>query len=87
MHLIDNPTCDFCNNVNETVNHFLLECPNYRDSRNAMMLNVQNIIQDDIQITSNLLIHGEPDLLSYNQNITIFKAVQKFIIDSGRFTN
>ena len=79
-HLTCNPTCS-CQNPQETAEHFLLYCPNYRLQRAQT---ISNIPADQISIKT--LLFGNPDL-SLAENETIFDAVHSYIRLSGRFGN
>ena len=77
-HLTTNSSCD-CGERNETSEHYILHCPQFTHVR-------QNTI---FRLPANLLnmttlLQGEPNI-SNNMNSLIFKAVQDFITQSGRF--
>ena len=67
----------------ETTDHYLLECQNYKDERAAMIIDIShcNVTAIDIEI----LLKGCPTL-SDSDNKTLFLAVQEFIGITNRFT-
>ena len=77
-HLTTNSSCD-CGERKETSEHYILHCPRFTHVR-------QNTI---FRLPANLLntatlLQGDPNI-SNNMNSLIFKAVQDFITQSGRF--
>ena len=79
MHVIDSPKCP-CGFDTENAQHFFFSCPLY-DFERMQMLNITGQITD---VTIEHFLFGN-DRLTYENNITIFSAVHKFIKDSGRF--
>ena len=75
-HLRDNDKC-ICG-APETAEHFLFECNIYAHQRNT------TIYQIPFQINTIILLSGCP-LYDDAANVEIFKIVQRFIIESGRF--
>ena len=65
----------------EDNSHFLLECMFYDQHRLSMF----NKLHDFGLITTDLLLFGDLNL-SFEQNRTIFEAVQVFLKESGRFS-
>ena len=84
MHLVESSLCQSCNNANESVTHFLLNCPSYNNSRQTMLSSIREDIGNDIDIDTNLLIYGNMSM-DFESNKAIFLSVQKFIIETGRF--
>ena len=72
-----NPYCQ-CNQVESTF-HFLLSCKLYDAQRKLLERQI------DHPLTLDLLLYGNPNL-PYTENKNIFISVQKFIINSKRFT-
>ena len=84
INVIDSPICQNCGlNEIESPDHFLLNCPKYVNSRNAMLANVRFVFQG--HITSNLLLRGNQNL-NRDTNKLILKAVCNFIKSTSRFT-
>lgn len=79
-NLIQSPKC-VCWDP-ETTEHYLLKCKIFNVPRQRHIHN----LQIPIKISTNVLLFGS-DKLTVEQNILIFKAVQKFIISSNRFTS
>ena len=75
-HLRDNDKC-ICG-APETAEHFFFECNIYAHQRNT------TIYQIPYQINTLILLSGCP-LYDDAVNEEIFKIVQRFIIESGRF--
>jgi hypothetical protein len=68
----------------ENSHHFFFDCDKYKDNR-EILFNSLNWLPSNINIDVNLLTKGS-DLLTYQQNITIFNHAFKYIKDSNRFT-
>ena len=79
-NIIPSPLCD-CGGI-ENARHFLLECAFYQDIRRDMLAVISPICSPNL----NTLIYGNPEA-SNDDNIVIFKAVQRFISKSKRFIN
>lgn len=68
----DSPSCPGCGHTQETVQHYLLQCPNYRQAR-------QRMIRDGgIDATSLTSLLSDPSL---------YKHLFRFITSSGRLAN
>ena len=77
-HLTTNSSCD-CGERKDKSEHYILHCPHFAHVRqNAMFKLPANLLN----ITT--LLQGDPNT-SNNMNSLIFKAVQDFITQSGRF--
>ena len=79
-NLVDSPNCT-CGGL-ETNSHFLLTCPRYTDVREQFLSPLSNL---PIPMDINTLLFGS-NLLSDEENSTVFIMIQKFIIKSKRFT-
>ena len=79
-NIVPSPLCA-CGQI-ENTRHFLLDCILYHDIRFDMLATISVICTPIIDT----LIYGNPDV-SINDNIVIFKAVQRFISKSKRFSN
>jgi hypothetical protein len=77
-HLTKSSSCD-CGKRKETSEHYILHCPRFTYVRDKTILKLPANL---INICN--LLQGDPNLSS-NANSLIFKAVQDFIILSGRF--
>ncbi|PJE77589.1 hypothetical protein CI610_03484 [invertebrate metagenome] len=78
-HLIDYSHCQ-CGHPIEDTYHFFFVCNNYVEQRIELYRNLNNFIPLDLQ----LLLYGSSDL-SIEDNVTICKNTQKYILDSYRF--
>ena len=76
--LVESPLCQ-CGAI-ETVDHFLLRCPNYQHLR-TQYLNNNNL---PCPLTTSNLLNGN-DRLTLEQNKHLIVEVQKFILTSKRF--
>ena len=76
--LIESPMCQ-CGAL-ETVDHFLLRCPNYHQLRLLYFAN------SPCPLTTSNLLYGN-DRLTMDQNKSLIVEVQKFILASKRFTS
>ena len=77
-HLTTNSSCD-CGERNETSEHYILLCPRFTHVR---QMSIFRLPANLLNITT--LLQGDPNI-SNNMNSLIFKAVQDFITQSGRF--
>ena len=82
--LLPNPNC-MCGDI-ESNEHFLIICPRYSQIRGDLLNAVHDFIIPATPITAQLLIYGDCEL-SVENNISLFKEVQKFIIRSKRFVS
>ena len=78
-NIAENPNCN-CGQT-ETTAHYLLRCHRYSAIRDTTLFSL-NL---HTPLTLDLLLHGS-DALTLDQNAHVFLTVQKFIIDSKRFT-
>ena len=77
-NIVDDPKC-ICGQIEDT-NHFIFECINYVDQRNIML----NELDEFEHLPLNVLLFGDLTL-SFDQNVKIFSAVQRYILSSRRF--
>ena len=83
VKMLSNASCNCCAPC-ENSHHFFFDCDKYIDNR-EMIFNSLNCLPSNINIDVNLLTNRS-DLLTYQENITIFKHAFKYIKDSKRFT-
>ena len=76
-NIVPDPLCT-CGKI-ESTEHYLLECPKYTDLRNEMT----NSINSPVNCT--ILLYGNQSL-SEDSNMSIFEAVENFILKSRRFS-
>ena len=81
LHVIPSPVCQ-CGYENEDPMHFYFHCPMYTAQRNRMFRTILPLTPP----TLDTLLYGTPDL-SINENKVVFSAVQKFILETNRFSN
>ena len=77
-HVKDSAMCS-CSEGIEDAEHIFLKCKNYDDERNVLLHELSSY---DNKLET--LLFGKNDL-SYNDNVSIFRAVHTFIHDSKRF--
>ena len=83
-----NPLCSCTVHGPETVEHFLLHCPFFLQSRNILLDNVVNLVGSITNLSEyskvNLLLYGKP---SYNihMNTSILNFTIDYLKNSGRF--
>ena len=77
-HLTTNSSCD-CGQRKETSEHYILHCPRFTHVRQNTIFGLPANL---LNIT--ILLQGDPNI-SNNMNSLMFKAVQDFITQSGRF--
>ena len=78
-NIVEDPSCR-CGNPCENVFHFFMECPLYSQARDSLF----NDTVATSNVNLNTFLFGNA-LLSLDDNSIIFKAVQRYIRDSGRF--
>ena len=95
-NFIDYNSCPLCGNRPEDSLHFLLICPSLATFRQVMMRDICYIFSKLTHINfyntsplsrkqiSNVLLYGSP-LLTFDDNISIFHAVNQYIESSKRF--
>ena len=83
VKILSNASCN-CGAPSENSHHFFFDCDKYTDNR-EIIFNSLNWLPSNINIDVNLLTKGS-DLLTYEENITIFRHAFKYIKDSKRFT-
>ena len=62
----------------ETNCHYLLNCPRYTVFRAEMLATLRQILQNNMQITTNLLLYGTNGI-NNDTNVAVFHSVHKFI--------
>ena len=77
-HLTTNSSCD-CGERKETSEHYILHCPRFTHVRQNTIFRLPANL---LNITT--LLQGDPNI-SNKMNSLLFKAVQDFITQSGRF--
>ena len=78
-NIVDSPLCH-CGEV-ESVCHYLLTCTSYQHHRTHLINEIAPIRTP----TAKLLLNGDPSL-DYQDNRTIFEAVQNYIVQTKRFS-
>ena len=83
IKLKDSPTCNFCTNERETVEHFVFECTEYIPFRTALFndLGILNINQDEISLKL-LLTGGEG---SNKLKLNVLRLFIKYVKLTKRF--
>ena len=79
LHVKDQPGCR-CGAPLETSYHYLMECPLYKDAREALQISIERLAGFNI----NIVLRGS-DSLNNIENKCIFDAVHKYINDTKRF--
>lgn len=84
-HLSDSPSCS-CGAPRESTNHYLLECPNYKEQRQELIdiLQLYPTIYETITISSGDLLQGNSNLNKDN-NCILLDSVMNYINKSNRF--
>ena len=81
MRLADSPNCLKCPlNTEETVTHFLIECPSLNAQRNSLKRNLRNY--GIVQITSDLLLGASNE--DEHIKVKITNELGKFLVNSKR---
>jgi hypothetical protein len=76
VKILSNASCN-CGAPCENSHHFFFDCDKYTDNK-EILFNSLNWLPSNINIDVNLLTKGN-DLLTYQENITIFKHAFKYI--------
>ena len=87
LQLSDSPQCQ-CGSATETVQHFVLNCPLYQNSRDFLLKSVSSHLKIDVTAFQslellNLLLNG-PNTPSDGDHL-VAHAFQNFLYNSGRF--
>ena len=84
----DNPYCSCDGISNESVDHYLLCCPNYARSRIVLFVNLNSINSSvhltRTSVTTEILLYGK-DSFDDHINKKIIESTITFLIDSSRF--
>lgn len=80
-NIVESPRC-VCGEI-ETVQHFIFHCKRYSNIRQNMIDSIHNCNMNII-VDKNLLIFGSENLTD-EQNATVFRIFQKYILQSKRF--
>ena len=78
-HLRDSPFCDCLEEI-EDAEHYFFRCRRFIDQRLSLFHKTQHLHP----LNTNLLLSGNINI-SYNDNVFLFEAVQKYIKDTARF--
>ena len=83
-HIKESPNCHLCD-VPETIDHFILECPNHATERTNLInsLIMKPNIYSKITICVNNLLFGNPEL-SYEEKCQLIELVMLFINQTNR---
>ena len=81
IHVVDSPQCP-CGFRRETSKHFLLDCPLYAVARESLLSDLNKI---EFKPTISNLLSG-CDKLSDSTNFKAVKIIQRFLLDSKRFS-
>ena len=77
LNMIESALCPNCQEV-ETIDHFLLRCPKYAISRDALIVTVNKL---NVDFTSNILLGGGDHEVYKKKLIT--QALARFLIGTG----
>lgn len=86
-NFIDDKACEKCGNPNESICHFLFNCPAYAAPRITLFESLNQILPYDITDQTTLatvLIYGSAQL-DIPTNLLVFSAVYLYLESSGRF--
>ena len=82
LHVIDSPACTCPPGVDETAEHYFLNCSNYRAERQTMLTSLAQLNHNNPRI--DLLLHGDREK-SVPHNTEIFSIVHSYITATRRF--
>jgi hypothetical protein len=85
LHVLNNSNCA-CGYPTENVEHFIWECPLYREPHYSLIENLNNIgfVQSTQKIDTDMLLNGDPSITNI-QNIERFEAFHTFLLATKRF--
>ena len=83
LHVIQSKACS-CGFHSETTYHYFFVCQKYIDYRRSLFASIIPIISTNIKLNLDLLLYGNMTL-TYEQNVKIFMAVQKYMQITNRF--
>jgi hypothetical protein len=83
LHVSMDPFC-ICSDVVEDSNHFFFNCNLYNIQREILLDNLKEFCGDR-EITLELILYGDLEL-SLEVNRLIVENIEKFILESGRFS-
>ena len=84
---VASPSCS-CGYYNETINHYVLQCPNYTNQRNILFQNLAEILSPDFE---NKLQQEQLETLVFGKNIggcgdrQVASHFQNYLLQSKRF--
>ena len=82
--------CDSCSGINETVQHYFLYCSRYSAQRTQLFVYTSSLFDDWTKLSDKkkvgIILYGS-DKLSRKQNVQLFIAIQKFIVETQRFAS
>ena len=84
MRLVDNPICQHCDQgSDETVAHFLLECPSLFQQRVILQRSLAAL--GIVQLTTDVLLGGSNEDVTTKKEITL--EVGRYLLNSGRLND
>ena len=88
-NIVQSPDCG-CGTSSETLQHFLLECPNYVQERNTLLPILLNIpdLPNPVIVSKKIYLRNIFDLLNQTpipSSNTIALAIQNYIVNTERF--
>ena len=97
FNFVTDSHCPKCHHINESVSHFLFDCPYYATQRVQLAAGVASLIAPGVHYSLilpnsvhdknylvKILLNGSEDLC-LNDNCKLFNIVQNYIVDTKRF--
>ena len=85
-NFIDSPNCPYCLNTNETLKHYLFECPTHSIARNNFLQRLHSELDVDTQNRELLIkIILEDETMNPRNFTLLLSIVFEYLINSNRF--
>ena len=84
LHVLDSPACTCRSGDDETANHYLLHCENYRAERQIML---DSLAQLEHPAPNLELLLNRDQTKTLDHNTKVFKIIHRYIHTSKRFFN
>ena len=90
INVIEHATCSFCQMENETVEHYIMRCPEFHVQRGRLLSAFVSLIPfdvlstvDDSDLVRGMLFGFQG--LDYDTNVNVFLSAQDYILQTARF--
>ena len=84
IHVSDSTLCPKCDDSEETVEHFLLDCPHYHSARQRLLTSLSCCLPEDSSEHMASILGVHPNLTT-QQRSYVFSCLDEYIERTGRF--